>query len=50
MSEDQENLIDLLRKMLNYNSLQRITAKKAMEHPYFGSLRHQKPGPVKKVK
>ncbi|KAG0473580.1 hypothetical protein HPP92_015437 [Vanilla planifolia] len=30
--------IDLLSKMLQYNPANRITAKQAMEHPYFDSL------------
>ena len=30
--------LDLLDKMLRYDHAERITAREAMEHPYFGAL------------
>lgn len=31
--------VDLLRRMLAYDPLQRITAKRALQHPFFADLR-----------
>ena len=39
MSKDKANLIDLLEKMLRYDPTQRITAKDALNHPYFDDVR-----------
>lgn len=39
MSKDRANLIDLLEKMLRYDPSQRITAKEALNHPYFDDVR-----------
>lgn len=36
---DRNNMIDLLGKMLAYLPEKRITAKAAMEHPFFAELR-----------
>lgn len=38
---DKNNMIDLLVKMLAYLPEKRITAKAAMEHPFFADLRKQ---------
>ena len=39
-----EKGLDLLEKMLLPNPLMRITAKEAMEHPWFDCFREQKKG------
>ena len=39
MSKDKANLIDLLEKMLKYNPTERITAKDALDHPYFDDIK-----------
>lgn len=39
MSKDKANMIDLLEKMLRYDPTQRITAKDALNHPYFDDVR-----------
>lgn len=31
--------VDLLRQMLEYDPLKRITAKRALQHPFFADLR-----------
>ena len=33
--------LDLLEKMLKFNPFMRITAKEALEHPYFKDIRHE---------
>jgi serine/threonine protein kinase len=33
-----ENGLDLLEKMLKYNPAERISAKQALNHPYFDDL------------
>ena len=39
MVHDYDNFIDLLLKMLAYLPERRISAKEAMKHPYFDSVR-----------
>jgi cyclin-dependent kinase 8/11 len=36
-----ESALDLLNEMLNYNPITRISAKDALQHPYFASSRHK---------
>ena len=37
--KDYKNLYDLLKKMWNYIPEKRITAKEALEHPFFNEVR-----------
>ena len=39
MVEDRENFIDLLLKMLAYLPEDRITAREALDHPFFADLK-----------
>lgn len=39
MVKDYNNFIDLLLKMLNYLPEKRITAREALNHQYFDSIR-----------
>jgi serine/threonine protein kinase len=39
MVSDYHNFIDLLLKMLNYLPEKRITAREALSHPYFNSIK-----------
>ncbi len=46
---DRNNMIDLLGKMLTYLPEKRITAKTAMEHPFFADVRKQPEQDLRKV-
>nr|XP_003217517.1 PREDICTED: dual specificity protein kinase CLK4 isoform X1 [Anolis carolinensis]XP_008103070.1 PREDICTED: dual specificity protein kinase CLK4 isoform X1 [Anolis carolinensis]XP_008103071.1 PREDICTED: dual specificity protein kinase CLK4 isoform X1 [Anolis carolinensis]XP_016846992.1 PREDICTED: dual specificity protein kinase CLK4 isoform X1 [Anolis carolinensis] len=39
--KDHENLFDLLRKMLEYDPVKRITLDEALEHPFFDPLKER---------
>lgn len=38
VSEEQNQLFDLIELMLNYDPNERITLKQALEHPFFDLL------------
>jgi len=46
---DKNNMIDLMTKMLTYLPEKRITAKAAMEHPFFADIQKKPEQELRKV-